>query len=112
MTIILQPRHPHQVITEDYKLHFLLLQTVEFPTYQGPWSQAHHFLAVPVFRYIHLHLLVTVSHQPWGQLNSYLMSQNAEGRRAYRALVPTVSQQMDGKMSCFIFFVGHLLRSE
>ena len=47
-----------------------------------------------------------------GTAESYLMSQNAEGGRAYRALVPTVSQQIDGKVSCFIFFVGHLLTSE
>jgi len=36
MTMIsLQARHPKQVITEDYKLHFLLLQTVEFPHTSG-----------------------------------------------------------------------------
>jgi len=49
MTMInIQARQPHQVITEDEKLHFLLLQTAEFPTYQGPWSQVLQLIAVPV----------------------------------------------------------------
>jgi hypothetical protein len=36
-------------------------------------------------------------------LKSYVTSQNAEGGSAYPAGVPTIAQEMDDKVSCFIF---------
>jgi len=106
----LQTRHPQHVIAEDYMLHFLPLQTAKFPIHQGPRSQVLQLIAaVPTHPYILLQLLVPVCHQPRGQLKSYLTSQNAQGGRAHPAQVTTVAQQMDGKLSCFISFVGHLL---
>jgi hypothetical protein len=43
-------------------------------------------------------------------LKSYLMSENPEVGSAYPDQAPRVAQQMGNKVSCFIFFVGYLLR--
>jgi hypothetical protein len=43
-------------------------------------------------------------------LKSYLMSENPQVGSAYPDQSPRVAQQMDNKVSCFIFFVGYLLR--
>lgn len=36
-------------------------------------------------------------------VKSYWMSENAQGGHTYPAQVPTVEQQIDSKVSCFIF---------
>jgi hypothetical protein len=45
-------------------------------------------------------------------LKSYLASENPQVGIAYREQVPRVAQQIDNEVSCFIFFVGHLLKYE